>query len=413
MERLKSKPRFKPEPEPPRQRRAFSSLGGPVHTEGEGTAARTLGKLFEVDPGRARALTHGFHSYAGRMHPSMARGALEAWSAKGDRVFDPFCGSGTVLVEAATLGRAALGVDASPLAVLIAQVRTTPLGAEGRARLIAAATEIAEASAERARKRQRPEIPRWASRETERFSPHVALELLGLRELVMASPDDEVGRALRLCFSSMLVKFMRAGPEAPRDGASKRVGRGLPSGFFAARAGELARSLEGYERAIPAGTPAPSLRLGDARSYSHVKTASVKLIVSSPPYAGTYDYAGLHETRFLWLGLSQARFDKSQLGARTQGLGADPRAWLDSRQRWLGEMARVLLPGGHAVLIVGDGVVGERLENAATAIAAAAPALKLEPVARASQPRPIRDNRLRALVGPAPRYEHALLLRRK
>jgi SAM-dependent methyltransferase len=397
----------------PRQRRAFSSYGGPVETGGDAEQARALAQLFEVDPERARALTHGFHSYAGRMHPTTAHGAIARWSAPGGKVLDPFCGSGTVLVEAAVLGRAARGIDASPLAVGIASVRTTPLGAERRARLVETAAEIAEESAERARKRKRPTIPPWAAKETQRFSPHVALELLGLRALVMATPDDEIGRALRLSLSSLLVKFMRAGPEAPRDGADKRIARGLPSHFFASKVEELARSLEALEQAIPAGTPLPVCQIGDARSYSHVGGGSIDLVVSSPPYAGTYDYAEHHVARFLWLGLPQRRFDETQLGARDRGLGAAPGPWQEGRRRWLGEMGRVLRPGGHVLLAVGDGVVGERLENAATAVAEDAPAANLVPVARASQARPLRDRRLRTLLGPQPRYEHLLLLRRE
>src|SRR3954453_17163434 len=97
MERVKAPPA----PRPPRQRRAFSELAGPVATEGEPEAAKALGKLFSVDADRPRALTHGFHSDAGRMHPSIARGAIERWSKAKWRVLDPFCGSGTVLVEAA------------------------------------------------------------------------------------------------------------------------------------------------------------------------------------------------------------------------------------------------------------------------------------------------------------------------
>ena len=92
-----------------------------------------------MDASLERALTHGFHSYAGRMHPSIARGAMAAFSAPGDAVVDPFCGSGTVLVEAMGLGRRAFGVDASPLGVAIARVRTTLLGDAGRERLVAEA----------------------------------------------------------------------------------------------------------------------------------------------------------------------------------------------------------------------------------------------------------------------------------
>jgi DNA modification methylase len=408
MERVRSGPA----PKPVKQRRAFSSLGGPVTSAGETVAARSLAALFKVAPERARALTHGFHSYAGRMHPSMARKAIETWSVPGGRVLDPFCGSGTVLVEALVLGRACYGVDASPLAVMIASVRSTPLGGEGRQRLVKVAAAIAEESGERARKRRRPEIPAWGRRETERFAPHVALELFGLRELVMETADDEIGRALRLCFSSLLVKFMKAGPEAPRDGEKKRIGRGLPSGFFARRAEELARGLETLESAIPPGTPPPTIRLGDAREYPEVRSASVDLILSSPPYAGTYDYSALHDTRFTWLGLQQRRFEAAQLGGRARGLGASPKEWAEGRRRWLAEMGRVLRPGGYAALVVGDGVVGERHEDAAEAVAADAPKAWLEPIARASQERPLRDSRVRELLGDQRRYEHIVLLRK-
>jgi SAM-dependent methyltransferase len=411
MERV-APPRPKPAAKPIKQRRAFSSLGGPVTTAGDSTAGRALASLFKVDADRARSLTHGFHSYAGRMHPTMARGAIERFSAPGGRVLDPFCGSGTVLVEAMSLGRASYGVDASPLAVMLAGVRSTTLGGEGRRRLVEAARSIAEESGERARKRRRPEIPSWAAREKERFSPHVALELFGLRELVMGTGDDEIGRALRLCFSSLLVKFMRTGPEAPRDGETKRIGRGVPSSFFARRAEELAGGLEVLEQKTPAGTPPPIVRLGDARGYPEVRASSVDLIVSSPPYAGTYDYSYQHDTRFTWLGLQQRRFEEAQLGGRAKGLGVSPREWFEGRRRWLGEMARVLRHGGHAVLVVGDGVVGERHEDAAEALAEEAPKAKLAAVARASVERPLRDSRLREMLGPQTRHEHIVLLRK-
>jgi SAM-dependent methyltransferase len=387
-------------------------MGGPVELGGEAEAARILGRLYDVDRALERALTHGFHSYAGRMHPSIARGGVEAFTARGDAVVDPFCGSGTALVEAMGLGRRAHGVDASPLGVAIARVRTSVLGDAGRDRLVAEAARIAEEAGERARKRRRPEVPAWARREIARFHAHVLYELLGLRELVMATAEDDVGRALRLCLSSILVKFMKEGPSAPRDGAGKRIARGVPSRMLGDRAVELARGLAALERRTPAGTPPPEVAEGDARELP-IPDACATLVLSSPPYAGTYDYAALHDARFLWLGLGGRRFKRIQLGARTGELGGASASWWRAEQaRWMREVSRVLRPGGWALLVVGDGVLDGRAESASDNVAAAGSAAGLAPVARASQARPLHDRRLAEIFRDNPRREHLLLLRK-
>jgi SAM-dependent methyltransferase len=388
-------------------------MQGPVEVAGASAEADVLGALFEVDPALERALTHGFHSYAGRMHPSIARGAIARFSPAGGAVLDPFCGSGTVLCEAMAAGRPSVGIDASPLATMIAKVRSRTLGDAGRTALVAAARQIAELAMEEARKRRRPQVPRWAEGEFKIFHPHVAFELLGLRALVMETPPgDAQGQALRLCLSSILVKFMRSGPEAPRDGADKRIGRGVPSRFFADRAEELARGLADLERRTPPGTAPPDVRLGDAREYPHVATRSMDLVLCSPPYAGVYDYAEHHAVRFRWLGLPIEALRKRQLGERNKGSGTAVTVWQEARRRFLVEMGRVLRPGGKVVLVVGDGVVGDRAEDASQAIAEDAPAAGLVPLARASQIRPTRDTRLKEVFGEEPRREHILLLGR-
>ena len=399
----------------PRQRRAFSTLCGPVDLGGEGPAARVLGALLDVEPALARALTHGFHSYAGRMHPTIARGGVAAFSAAGELVVDPFCGSGTVLVEAMAAGRRALGVDASPLGVAIARARTTTLGAEGRARLEAEAAAIAAASGERARKRRRPVLPAWAKGELSRFHAHVLFELLGLRELVLATPDDDVGHALRMCLSSLLVKFMKAGPEAPRDGEAKRIARGIPSRMLSDRAVEpgLRCGLAALEARTPAGTPAARVLAGDARDLGGVGRGAAPLGVSSPPDAGTYDYGALHDVRFTWLDLPRAAFRRAQLGARAteaRGRLSAPGA-RRSRRGWVRSRA-CCARAVYALLVVGDGVLDGQAEDAPDGIARAASPMGLEPVARASQARPIHDGRLRDIFAGRPRREHLLLLRK-
>lgn len=72
-------------------------------------------------------LTHNVHRYSGKFIPQIAARAIEILSKEGDTILDPYCGSGTTLLEAALLGRNSIGIDLSPLAALIAKVKTTPI----------------------------------------------------------------------------------------------------------------------------------------------------------------------------------------------------------------------------------------------------------------------------------------------
>jgi hypothetical protein len=70
---------------------------------------------------------HDFYRYPARFSPVFARKAIMAFTEPGDLVLDPFCGGGTTLVEALSLGRRAVGMDVSSLAVFLARTKTTPI----------------------------------------------------------------------------------------------------------------------------------------------------------------------------------------------------------------------------------------------------------------------------------------------
>nr|PZN17910.1 MAG: hypothetical protein DIU78_23705 [Pseudomonadota bacterium] len=55
---------------------------------------------------------------------------VEACTYPGDLVLDPYCGSGTTLAVCARLGRDAIGIDRSPLALEITRERLRALGRE-------------------------------------------------------------------------------------------------------------------------------------------------------------------------------------------------------------------------------------------------------------------------------------------
>src|SRR5262245_61589278 len=66
------------------------------------------------------------HPFPARMAPEIALAHAKSLDA-GSIVLDPMAGSGTVLRVAAAHGHRTLGLDMDPLAVLMAQVWTTPI----------------------------------------------------------------------------------------------------------------------------------------------------------------------------------------------------------------------------------------------------------------------------------------------
>jgi len=74
-----------------------------------------------------RELTHSYHHYPAKFIPQLARALIEEYTNVGDCVWDSFCGSGTLNVEAYRTNRNTIGSDINTIATLISRVKTRPL----------------------------------------------------------------------------------------------------------------------------------------------------------------------------------------------------------------------------------------------------------------------------------------------
>lgn len=69
--------------------------------------------------------THGLHPYKGKFYPQLTKALVNISGAQpGERILDPFCGSGTALLEGMLNGFASYGCDMHPLAAKIARAKT-------------------------------------------------------------------------------------------------------------------------------------------------------------------------------------------------------------------------------------------------------------------------------------------------
>jgi hypothetical protein len=306
-------------------------------------------------------------------------------------------------------GWGSLGSDLDPLALMLARVKTRLVDREEASSFVQLATQVAERSEARVRER----VPVHADLPAEErawYDVHVLKEMAGLLQEIGAIADVKHREALQMVFSSLVIKFSRQRAETAERRTEKRVRKGLVSEFFARKAMELVERWSALASVVPYGTKRARFVAADVAKLPETigGPLRVPLVLGSPPYAGTYDYATHHRRRHAWLGLSAKALRQREIGARRHFSGDDdeagPRRWDEQVSAMLAALARLVEPDGVIVLCVGDGEIGGRRIAADRQLERLAPAADLALAAVASQSRP--DFRTGA-----PRSEHLVLLR--
>jgi DNA modification methylase len=168
---------------------------------------------------------------------------------------------------------------------------------------------------------------------------------------------------------------------------------------------------------LPKPRPGVGVALDDAARLSTIHAGSVDLALTSPPYAGTYDYLAHHAMRLRWLGLDASVLERGEMGSRrryaTLGPAEALAAWGSELVTVLQSVERVLRRGGMLVLMLGDSAVGTTPLRAHEIVEVSARGTNMECIARASQERPHFHGPTVHAFKHAPRREHALLLRKR
>jgi len=363
-------------------------------------------------------VTHGIHPYKGKFYPQLAKALLNCSGLRpGGMVLDPFCGSGTVLLEASLSGWNALGFDVNPVAVAIANAKVGILKEDHvfRDHLLAAFNRrmllLSEAKMGVIRAAQFPpkvndEVRSW-------FSDPVAAKMARVLEEITSVPDPLTREVLTVIVSSIVREVSH---QDPRDLRIRRRAKPLQDAPIFVLVGkkveEVRRKLRHFAsvaRYAPAELGSAKAMLADSAAaniaeHSALCANSVDLVITSPPYATALPYIDTDRLSLLMChgldsserraieqrligtreitGRVRAELDQrieefdfnslhsevaaetikniyrrnksSDVGFRRRNMGALLLLYFEKMGHSIENITRCVKPGGHAFVVIGD-----------------------------------------------------------
>lgn len=246
-------------------------------------------------------MMHSIHVYPAKFPPMIAAEAFKYAEEEGvntHSVADYFCGCGTVALESKKRGLPFWGCDINPVAVLIAKSKTFHYDIE---KLREYYMEIRE-NCDRIRLSNIYEDCYSAATERMKywFSEKTYKELYCLKTAIENIDDTEAYLSAFQCiFSSILKnasKWLQKSIKPQIDPKKKEADVGK---LFAYQSERFIKAAEEVNRTIDTDTVV-DIQHRDFLSVFSAKKSD--LLITSPPYVTSYEYADLHQLSSIWLG---------------------------------------------------------------------------------------------------------------
>jgi DNA modification methylase len=318
-------------------------------------------------------LTHNIHRYSGKYIPQIARCAINLISKKGDVILDPYCGSGTTLLESTLAGRFAIGIDLNPLATLISVVKTTPIPEKNindfyrriEEKILELSHQIiCDKSAQMSLFKNNnissyekicnlKEDIKWNDDFFKKwFKEERRAELIYLEKIIKEELCSELKNIGLLALSDILRKISNANTSYPNvmfDKNKKLPPSAAP--IFLKRLKYICKSVMELEEQLKNGV-LPITIYGDATKIP-IKNNSIDAIITHPPYIGSIPYAEYGILNLKLLGYNPKDIDKKLTGGKRQSKMVY-RNFVSGYQQAISECFRVLKPKKYFFIMVGN-----------------------------------------------------------
>jgi len=268
-----------------------------------------------------REYTHIYHDYPARMIPQIPRQLLTILHAKeGQILFDPYCGSGTTLVEGMMKGLNVIGTDINPLAKLISEAKTDyKINPNNLRREIDRFVEFTSSPKLKPKIIEKKNLDFW-------FKPDVIRKIGLIISYISRIKDKRIRRFFKVVASETIressntrkneFKLYRYPPE--------KLEKYNPDPFEIMKT-KLYRNFNGYIAFYKTMSKLPIQPIAKIYSFNSVKQIpsnkikpnSIDIVITSPPYGDsrtTVAYGQYSRLSSEWLGLLNKNVDKESMG---------------------------------------------------------------------------------------------------
>jgi len=355
------------------------------------------------DAGRLQtsALTHDYHRYPAKFIPQIVRKLINDYAPKKTRVVcDPFGGCGTTLVEAKLLGHRSIGFDINPVAKLITQTKTTPIKPKTIKNHLSKFLNYYE-NAPHTSFEHHTRINYW-------FDDPIILELDKIYFAIKKIKNHNVRRFFLCAFSHNLKNCSRWLMKSIKPTIDKNKKISSPKDSFLRHLSSMIKKNERFYLELSQSgfinVNAKMYRRDSTKKFP-IKNNAIDIIITSPPYVTSYEYADLHQLSLLWFGDDPKHFKKWHkfsndfinfrkkfigTGSRNKSVGdfdstiaeqivndlmvverplaIDVANYFLDMKKVFSEMYRILKPNGKACIILGNtNLRGVKILNAEVA----------------------------------------------
>lgn len=310
---------------------------------------------------------HRLHPYLGKYIPQLVEIFLRKYFRAGQTVLDPFCGSGTTLVQANELGINSIGYDVSAFNVMLCRVKTAQYDLPRVRKEVLDILEKVQSSIRSegdkgSLRRDSPVGREYLTQDNqylkEWFAPQALHELLAYRDLIADYSYQELLKVIlsRSARSSRLTThFDLDFPKKPQTESyycykHSRTCAPTTNAFQFLKRYSLDSIKRIEEFAAKRTGAAVDIHHGDSRESTF---PLVDGVITSPPYVGLIDYHEQHAYAYHLLGLNDQR--GKEIGAAANGSSQKARrVYQEDIAGVFRRLSEKLKPGGRMIVVAGD-----------------------------------------------------------